>query len=102
MERSLPDEKQDREGVGTNPCAVLSVGLLYGFTPLRSKNQLERQNRSRNGCSVNRATGSCLWKCLAPRYARQCACALQWVMWPLILFGLFHVVIFVILLAVPR
>src|SRR5258708_14180483 len=82
MERSPPGEQQDREGAGINPYAVLSVQVLSGFTPLRSKSRLERQNRVTNGCSANLATRRCSWKCAAPPYVRQLACALLWVLWP--------------------
>jgi hypothetical protein len=81
MERSPPGEQQDREGAGTNPYAVLSVRVLSGFTPLRSKSRLERQSRATNGCSANLATRRCSWKCATPPYVRQRACALLWVLW---------------------
>ncbi len=81
MERSPPGEQQDREGAGTNPYAVLSVQVLSGFTPLRSKSRLERQNRVTNGCSANLATRRCSWKCATPPHVRQRACALLWVLW---------------------
>jgi len=82
MERSPPGEKQDREGAGTNPYAVLSVRALSGFTPLRTKSLLKRQNRNTNGYSANLATRRCSRKCAAPPYVRQRACALLWVLWP--------------------
>jgi hypothetical protein len=82
MERSPPGEQQDREGAGTNPYAVLSVRALSGFTLLRTKSRLKRQNRVTNGCSANLATRRCSWKCAAPPYIRQCACALLLVWWP--------------------
>src|SRR5258706_3527247 len=82
MERSPPGEKQDREGAGTNPYAVLSVRVLSGFTPLRSKSRLKRQNRATNGFSANLATRRCWWKCAARPYVRRHACALLWALWP--------------------
>ena len=82
MYRSPPGEKQDREGAGTNPYAVLSVRVLSGFIPLRSKSRLERQNRATNGLSANLATKRCSWQCAAPPYVHQRACALLWVLWP--------------------
>ncbi len=81
MYRSPPGEQQHREGAGTNPSAVLSVPVLSGFTPLRSKSRLRRQNRARNGSSANLATRRCSWKCAEPPSLRQRACALQWVLW---------------------
>src|SRR5258708_19414876 len=81
MERSPPGEQQDREGAGINPYAVLSVQVLSGFTPLRSKSRLERQNRVTNGCSANLATRRCSWKCATPPHVRHRPCALLWVLW---------------------
>ncbi len=104
MERSPPGEKQDREGAGTNPYAVLSVRALSGFTPLHRKSQLKRQNRVTNGCSANLATRRCERspKTYHMREQREFQREFTWFVWLLVLFALLHVAILVILLAVPK